>query len=387
MRRQPVVCTAADQRHDVGTGNPSTGGLESRQRERYGVQRRQRLHADRHLSSGTCGGSNAVVCTAADHVTTPAAAIRRRACARIPTAERHACTDGNACTQTDTCQSGTCAGSNRSCCAAAISVTTPAAAIRRRARARIPKANGTACTRHTPARRPTLRGHLHRRQPGGLQPISATTPAPAIPARHLLEPEPRRRHELQRRSACTQTDTRERYLHRRQSQICTALDQCHDAGTCDPGSGTCSTPNSANGTSCSDGSECTTNDVCTDGACAGGAPPSCDDSNACTDDSCAPATGCTHADNSNSCDDGDACTTSDVCSAGTCTGSVPLDCDDGNVCTDDSCVPATGCSHSNNTDPCSDSSACTLGDACSGGTCQPGTPRSCDDVNPCTDDT
>src|SRR2546426_2682795 len=33
---------------------------------------------------------------------------------------------------------------------------------------------------------------------------------------------------------------------------CTALDQCHVAGTCDPMSGVCSNPNKANRTACKD---------------------------------------------------------------------------------------------------------------------------------------
>src|SRR5438093_6357020 len=38
---------------------------------------------------------------------------------------------------------------------------------------------------------------------------------------------------------------------------CTALDQCHVAGTCDPMSGVCSNPNKANGTACDDNNACT----------------------------------------------------------------------------------------------------------------------------------
>src|SRR5437667_3971743 len=34
------------------------------------------------------------------------------------------------------------------------------------------------------------------------------------------------------------------------SVTCTALDQCHVAGTCDPTSGVCSNPNKANETAC-----------------------------------------------------------------------------------------------------------------------------------------
>ena len=35
--------------------------------------------------------------------------------------------------------------------------------------------------------------------------------------------------------------------------VCTALDQCHDAGVCDPGTGLCSDPVKTDGAACSDG--------------------------------------------------------------------------------------------------------------------------------------
>jgi hypothetical protein len=56
----------------------------------------------------------------------------------------------------------------------------------------------------------------------------------------------------------------------------------------------------------------------------------------------------------------------------------PASCDDSNPCTDDSCVVATGlCAHVNNTDPCNDANACTMGDVCTAGVCVAGTPRDC----------
>jgi hypothetical protein len=51
--------------------------------------------------------------------------------------------------------------------------------------------------------------------------------------------------------------------------FCTAQDQCHLAGTCDPSSGICSNPAAPDGTACDDGDTCTSNDQCTAGTCAG----------------------------------------------------------------------------------------------------------------------
>ncbi|MFQ5479465.1 MAG: hypothetical protein ACE5E4_12725, partial [Candidatus Binatia bacterium] len=168
--------------------------------------------------------------------------------------------------------------------------------------------------------------------------------------------------------------------------VCTASDQCHAVGVCDPASGLCSDPLQPDATACDDGDACTTSDVCLAGVCIGGSAPNCDDGNVCTDDSCDPATGCVNTNNTAPCDDGDACTTADTCSGGACVGGAAPNCDDGDVCTDDSCDPATGCVNTNNTAPCDDGDACTTADTCSGGACVGGAAPNCDDGDVCTDD-
>ncbi len=61
-------------------------------------------------------------------------------------------------------------------------------------------------------------------------------------------------------------------------------------------------------------------------------------------------------------------------------------CDDGNPCTDDTCSSySTGCSHQSNSLPCDDGDPCTINDTCSNGSCK-GFPKDCNDGNPCTDD-
>jgi hypothetical protein len=57
---------------------------------------------------------------------------------------------------------------------------------------------------------------------------------------------------------------------------------------------------------------------------------------------------------------------------------LPEDCDDGNPCTDDLCV-GNVCTNENNTAPCDDGDACTLDDACSGGSCVAGGPLDADE--------
>ena len=150
--------------------------------------------------------------------------------------------------------------------------------------------------------------------------------------------------------------------------------------------GACVTSPQADGAECEDGDLCTGGDTCASGQCAAGAAVACDDGQPCSDDSCDPATGCKHAQNSASCDDGDACTTADTCAGGTCSGGPALACNDGNPCTDDSCSESKGCIAGANTATCDDGNACTTKDTCSGGKCGKGVAKSCDDNNPCSDD-
>src|SRR5438128_12329757 len=97
--------------------------------------------------------------------------------------------------------------------------------------------------------------------------------------------------------------------------VCTALDQCHTAGTCSPSTGTCSNPNAANGTACSDGNACTQSDSCQNGTCTGSNPVVCTALDQCHDvGTCNTATGiCSQPAKANgsTCNDGNACTQSD----------------------------------------------------------------------------
>jgi hypothetical protein len=49
------------------------------------------------------------------------------------------------------------------------------------------------------------------------------------------------------------------------SVTCTAADQCHDVGTCDPATGQCSNPPKTDGTLCTDSNACTRSDTCQTG--------------------------------------------------------------------------------------------------------------------------
>jgi len=163
------------------------------------------------------------------------------------------------------------------------------------------------------------------------------------------------------------------------SNPCTT-DACDKTGGC--------TYTAKDGAPCDDGSTCTTADACKDKACASGKAIDCDDNNPCTTDTCDAKAGCQHASTKAACDDGDACTTKDSCKGGVCVPGPAAVCDDNNPCTKDACLPASGCTVTDNDGAtCNDGSVCTVGDACKGGTCLPTKDQDCDDGNPCTTDT
>ncbi len=217
---------------------------------------------------------------------------------------------------------------------------------------------------------------------------------------------------------------------------CTTGDLCGPAGcvgtpkACDDGkactedtcvlaTGECKAENTAG--PCDDLNPCTVFDICFSGTCQGNGAKSCNDENPCTTDACVPATGCINTPNDGGCSDGNPCTLGDACAQGKCqAGTTPNACDDNSPCTTDSCSPTSGCVHkpsgapnccnSNNDcldgnsctqdscadggacksnpvtgQPCNDGTSCTTGDTCQAGQCK-GTPKNCDDENPCTAD-
>lgn len=132
----------------------------------------------------------------------------------------------------------------------------------------------------------------------------------------------------------------------------------------------------ADGTLCSDGDLCTQDDACQAGVCTGGDPVVCAPLDECHDAGlCDPTSGlCSNPEKPDGadCDDSDACTQTDICQGGACTGSDFLVCAAPDQCHEGICDPATGvCSSPARPDgtPCEDGEVCTIGDACTGGVC------------------
>jgi hypothetical protein len=174
--------------------------------------------------------------------------------------------------------------------------------------------------------------------------------------------------------------------------VCTPLDQCHNAGTCDAQSGLCSNPPKPDNSACNDGNACTQTDVCTGGTCTGGNSIVCTPLDQCHNaGTCDTQTGfCSNPpkpDNS-ACNDSNACTQTDVCTGGTCVGSNDVVCTAQGQCFDvGTCDTQTGmCSNppKPNTSGCNDSDACTQTDTCDGaGTCVGGNPVVCTPLDQC----
>ncbi len=162
---------------------------------------------------------------------------------------------------------------------------------------------------------------------------------------------------------------------------------------CVPATGACEVAKKPNGTVCdADQSLCSKDDQCTDGVCTPGTKLACDDKNPCTDDVCDPKEGCKFIGNTAPCDaDGDACTIEDICIDKSCTPGKKKVCDDSELCTEDSCEKSSGnCKTKDLAQVCDDGSACTEGDKCGAKdgkwTCVAGVGPDCDDKNPCTKD-
>jgi hypothetical protein len=116
----PVTCTASDACHVAGTCNPQSGQCSNP------TAPDGRSCSDGNVctqtdtcQAGTCSGANPVTCTASDacHVA-GACDPQSGQCSNPNAPDGISCSDGNVCTQTDACQEGTCVGADPVTCTA-----------------------------------------------------------------------------------------------------------------------------------------------------------------------------------------------------------------------------------------------------------------------------
>ena len=331
----PVVCTASDQCHTAGTCNTGTGVCSNPAKpNNSSCSDANACTLDDRCQAGACVPGAPLTCTASDqcHLAGTCNTANGQ-CSNPAKPDGSACSDGNACTQTDTCQAGSCAGSNPVTCTASDQCHTA----------------GTCNTGTGVCTNPA--------SPNG----SACNDG----------------------NACTQTDTCQAGSCAGSNPVtCTASDQCHTAGTCNTGTGVCTNPASPNGSACNDSNACTQTDTCQAGSCAGSNPVTCTASDQChTEGTCNTGTGvCSDpvAPDGSPCNDSNACTQTDTCQAGSCAGSNPVTCTASDQChTAGACNPLDGlCSSPNapNGTSCEDGNVCSIGDACQDGACASGAP-------------
>eukprot|EP01061_Rhynchopus_euleeides_P002336 TRINITY_DN1179_c0_g1_i14.p1 TRINITY_DN1179_c0_g1~~TRINITY_DN1179_c0_g1_i14.p1 ORF type:complete len:7328 (+),score=1490.81 TRINITY_DN1179_c0_g1_i14:2229-21986(+) len=292
--------------------------------------------------SGSCVGTTTcgmAQCTATEPQCRRAYCAANR-CAEVSRADGTACNDNNRLTTNDKCSSGVCVGENK-CRNVVCSVTDPCRDIGqcdpmtgKCEQVGSAKPDGTPCDDGKAAT-------VNDKCQGG---TCSGTPA------------------------C-------------QLSSCLAKDQCHQDGVCDPTTGFCSTPLTADGTPCNDGDPTTANDRCTSGAClgdvacAGTACPSSDPQ--CMRSVCN-ANQCSELPRSDgtTCNDNNATTLDDKCLNGKCIGvdrCLGVVCAASSPCHDVGvCHPLTGvCSTPVKMDGslCDDATAGTVNDKCLNGVC------------------
>ena len=307
----PYTCAAPDQCHQAGTCNGDGTCSFANLADGTACSDGNACTQTDTCQNGVCVGSNPVVCTASDQCHVAGTCDTTTGLCSNPNAtDGTSCNDGNACTQSDVCTAGACAGSPYTCAA---------------------------------------NDQCH--QPGVCNGDGTCFFATVTDGSGCNDG-----------NACTQTDVCQSGVCTGTNPVvCTAIDQCHVAGVCSPSTGACSNPNAQNGTGCNDGNACTQTDICQSGVCTGTNPIVCTASDQChVAGTCNPSTGaCSNpaAADGTPCNDGNACTTLDACLTGACKGGPPLNCDDGNRCTLDQCAPATGCYHTYECPDCSAAAA------------------------------
>jgi hypothetical protein len=129
---------------------------------------------------------------------------------------------------------------------------------------------------------------------------------------------------------------------------CTAQDQCHNVGQCQPATGVCTNPPKTGG-SCNDGDACTDGDTCQSGSCRG-TPVSCASGLHCSGGACV----C----------DGSSCSGKKTCVNNTCVACGALS----QPCCSGLCGAGLACQ----TGTCQTACDARMGQACNTNTCQPG---------------
>ena len=273
-----VSCAALDQCHGAGTCDPTNGACSNPSlADGTGCSDGNACTRSDTCQAGACTGSNPVTCVARDQCHVAGSCNPMSGACDDPNApDGTACDDGSLCTAGDACSTGACGGApvetddHNPCTADACS---PSGGVSHTPTPGMACGDGDLCNGSEVcnaagacvAGTPTATDDHNPCTADSCNPATGEAVHTNDDGAICSDGNACTRVDACRAGACVGSDP----------VVCAALDQCHTAGTCDPSNGVCSTPNAANGTSCSDGSGCTQSDTCQNGTCTSGAAVTC----------------------------------------------------------------------------------------------------------------
>ena len=291
--------------------------------------------------SGTCVGGDPVVCTTLDQCHVAGACDPRTGTCSNPNApDGTGCSDGDGCTTCDACVAGVCVGAPVECPAPRPCEERVACDPAVGACVAVARPDGALCGADRPCSRDVCQSGR----------CVADVPKPAGTACNDA-------------NACTQTDACDGQgtCVGGAPVTCTATDACHEAGVCDPDSGRCGAGALRLGFCFVDGLCHPAGVINPDNPCQVCDPVRAQDA-------------FSNRRDGDPCHDGDLCTVNDTCQNGACVAGTAKACPAPDACHGPGvCQPATGeCVYPDlaNGTSCSDGDACTQGDTCQDGVCR-----------------
>jgi hypothetical protein len=347
----PVVCAASDQCHAAGTCNPADGTCSNPAKaDSSACDDQNACTRTDSCQGGVCKGGNPVVCTAADQCHDVGICDTVSGTCSSPVKPMgFACDDGNLCTYADTCDAtGACAGTPLSCVTDAYATRscngTQTCTV-------VPK-SGAACDDHNPCTKGDVLDAA-----GNCAGMAYTCPVTdcltastcdgqggCIPAAKPDGTECDADH-----NKCTPTDRCKAGVCVRDPNPVTCVPKDCNSAACNPTTGNCEYTATSGGTCGVTG--CYTMGTCSNGKCSGTAKDCSAMNGACAEGICDATSGqCMAAPkpNGTSCDPGGKCGTGAMCAFGTCELAAATCPASKSPCKVPSCDPATGgCSETN----------------------------------------
>jgi hypothetical protein len=322
----PVTCKPLDSCHEAGVCDPDSGACSNPVKDDgASCDDGDVCTAGDICRSGVCGGAGATTCPALDACHLDGSCQAGVGCVYANAPDGTGCEDGDLCTLGDSCQKGTCdSGAAKVCTASGPCERAGSCDSTTGQCSQTALADGTSCddgdqcTRNTTCAQGACAG-------GAAVTCTSNDPCKLpIACDSVLGCQTQNAPDgtsCEEGNLCTEGDSCLAGVCKAGSaKTCAALNGCHLAGDCDPGSGLCSVRWADNGTSCDDNNGCTSTDACNNGQCVGKAVI-CNDP-CLTDAACDPNAGrCvgTPVADGTTCEGDSLCASSSSCQAGACT--------------------------------------------------------------------